>query len=299
MRRMPPITKFIIITNVGIDLSIFLAAWGDTGLILSIYETFGLVPSSFLAGAVWQPITSMFLHSPSFHFHLLINMIGIWSFGTFLEKNIGSVHYIWLYFVSGLSGALLVVIGPFLFGSMEATVRPTVGASGALMGLLGSMAVFHPRSSLLVFFFPVKARTAAIALGIGSLLLAIFDSNSAISHLGHLGGVLGGVLYSKLLLSSLSPSASSPGASSPKNSPRAGPTAYKKRTGREKNEQIFEQIFEQLHKSFREPLSKGQKSRHEKIINPRPEDLQEDDPSPNSPPKHLIYDPLTGRFYYK
>ena len=197
---MPLITRSLLLLNVGIYLYLTFIGFADDERIRSIYEDFGLVPLSFLEGSFWQPLSSMFLHFPYFPLHLFVNMLGLWSFGSFLEKAIGPVRFLWLYLIAGLFGSLFVVFIPYALDLYESMTRPTVGASGALMGLLGAVAVLCPRAKLFLLLFPMRARTAALILAIASLLMAILDSNSFISHNGHLGGILAGFFYAKFAL---------------------------------------------------------------------------------------------------
>lgn len=196
--RSPKVTKFLILLNFSIHF--FVLFYGfyvkkDPLWLQDFYYRFGLVPVEFWNGAFWQPFTSLFLHSfYGFSLHLLVNMMALWSLGAAMEMTIGSVAFAWLYTVSGLFGSLMVV----LFQSD--TVVPTIGASGAVMGLLASLSLFYPNSMLMVFFIPMKARTAALIFGLGSLLLAFFDNTTNLSHWGHFGGFLGGFLYTKLAL---------------------------------------------------------------------------------------------------
>ena len=193
-QRMPPVTRAILRINIAVFLGTFLLlfflpqeAW------LGLQRNLGLIPQEFVAGKFWQPLTSMFMHGG--FIHLAINMLGVWSIGYFLEKSIGSPRYLQLYLVSGLTGALAVI------WLQWDTNIPTVGASGALTGLLGAIAVLTPNTRLLVFFFPVRARNAAIGFGVISLLLAVTDSMGGVSHWGHLGGLVGGWLYTTFALS--------------------------------------------------------------------------------------------------
>ena len=189
--------RFVIINIVIYFLMGFLAfpLSGYMG-IENIFTNFGLVPAKFWNGALWQPLTSMFLHGSLLH--LFMNMIALWSIGSMLELDLGSKKFVHLYIFSGLFGALFVVL--FQYGS----IIPTVGASGAITGLLGALAILHPDTSLLFFIFPVRARTAAVFLGIISFIFAAFDPTSQISHLGHLGGLIGGLIYTKYILSEYS-----------------------------------------------------------------------------------------------
>ncbi len=180
---MPPVTKTLLIANVGVFAFTILLG----PLAGAFIHTFGLLPADLWNGAFWQPFTSMFLHG-SF-MHILMNMIALWSLGIMLERKIGSRAFAVLYAVSGLTGALFV--GVF----QSDLLVPTVGASGAIAGMLGAIAILFPETQLLLFVFPVKARTAAILFGGVSVLFSLIDAASNISHLGHLGGLVGGVVY--------------------------------------------------------------------------------------------------------
>ena len=193
------VTRVLLFINIAVHFVVFFS-YSKEESIYSIYEVFGLVPSTFLEGYFWQPITSMFLHSYGFPLHLAFNMIGLWSFGNSLEKQISSTRFFWLYAISGLVASLFVIFIPYYFGLDEAMVRPTVGASGALIGILGALAVIYPKSKILFIVFPMSVRTAAFILGIGSFLMIIFSNNSYLSHSGHLGGLIGGILYAKFVI---------------------------------------------------------------------------------------------------
>ncbi len=169
--------------------------------IADIYANYGLVPNQLIyEGAIWQIITSMFIHSQGFIFHILFNMIALWSLGNFIEKKIGSQTFFWLYFISGITSGIFIVGVPWVFNWVEMMNRSTIGASGAILGLLGALYVLAPNSRLLVFFFPMKVKTAVFLIGGISLILIFFDQNSIISHLGHLGGIIGGIFYTRIIV---------------------------------------------------------------------------------------------------
>ena len=134
----PIITRILILINIIVHVVVSLIGFEDEAKVNQIYQKFGLVPISFIEGNFFQPFTSLFLHYPYFPLHILLNMIGLWSFGGMLERQIGHLRFFWLYLISGLFSSLFVIIIPFLFGSYQDLSRPTVGASGALMGLLGA-----------------------------------------------------------------------------------------------------------------------------------------------------------------
>jgi membrane associated rhomboid family serine protease len=126
-------------------------------------------------GEWWRLVTSMFLHYGPFH--LLLNMLALYWFGSLLEQRIGSGRFLMLYFVSGLAGAAGALIA--------APTTPTVGASGAIFGILGAGLVLEQQRDY-VF--------GGSALGIIVINLVLTFSIPNISIGGHIGGLLGGIV---------------------------------------------------------------------------------------------------------
>lgn len=330
---MPPVTRALLLINVGAYLLINLIAplVGGEETFGALIHTFGLKPSAFWQGAFWQPLTSMFLHASLFH--IFANMLGVWSIGSMLERGVGSNRYLWLYMISGLAGALLVL------GSDPSATRPTIGASGAVLGLLGAIAVLSPNSMLLFLIFPVRARTAAILIGVGSLLMEYSGSLGTISHLGHLGGLIGGYLYTRFALSAgdaqermyQAGRGSSPGGQGfgsifrgrgpgPARGPFAGGGATGQSPGNEPRGAREEMMLRMMEQMLRGQQSGGASATgqtpREKVINPLPQDDSPGGPSRTAPGssstesgsgpsgqgagKRVIYfDPITGRFQVK
>ena len=124
--------------------------------LLSIYgerfflDNIAITPSLILAGTnFWTFITSMFSHI-SF-FHIFVNMFSLFFVGNFLEKIIGRVRFIWVYLVSGLIGGIFFVLSGMIFSNN----LPGVGASGAIFGLLGVLAVLVPYSKIYLIVGPL------------------------------------------------------------------------------------------------------------------------------------------------
>ena len=126
-------------------------------IVLGIYgadflvNNFALTPSLILSGkTIWTFLTSMFMHG-SF-FHIFANMFSLFFVGTFLEKIIGRKRFFGVYFVAGLVGGLFYVISTLIFGGVDV---PAVGASGAIFGLLGVLAVLVPKSKIYLIVGPL------------------------------------------------------------------------------------------------------------------------------------------------
>jgi membrane associated rhomboid family serine protease len=128
----------------------------------------------------WTLVTYMFLHGGIGH--LFFNMIGLFFFGPRLESRLGGRDFLWLYFLSGMGGAL----GSIIF----ATAYPVVGASGGVYGVLLGYALFWPREKIYIYgIIPVEAWLLASLLVFGSLYSGISGSNSGTAHFAHLGGL--------------------------------------------------------------------------------------------------------------
>ncbi len=138
---------------------------------------------------VWQLITYQFMHG-SFT-HILFNMFALWMFGIEIENLWGSKKFIYYYLLCGVvAGLFQIFLTPLLTG----LVGPTIGASGAIYGVLIAFGVIFPnRYIFLYFFIPVKAKYLITFL----ILIEFFaiSPGSNIAHLAHLGGALAGFIY--------------------------------------------------------------------------------------------------------
>jgi len=152
----------------------------------------GLTPSLvWHRGQVWQLVTYMFLHA-SF-WHLAINMFVLWMFGTELERTWGTLQFMKYYFLTGIGAGVLSLI------TTPGSTIPTVGASGAIFGLLVAYAMIYPnRLIYLWFFIPIKAKYLALMLGVFELLATMQLARDGVAHWAHLGGMLVGFLYLKI-----------------------------------------------------------------------------------------------------
>lgn len=136
----------------------------------------------------WTVVTYMFLHADLGH--LFFNMIGLFFFGPRLEGRLEARSFLWLYFISGIGGAL--------FQTIFASAAPMVGASGAIFGLLTAYAYFWPRDKILVMFVIPMEIWLAVSLYVAYSLFAGMGSTSGgIAHFAHLGGAAIGFGYLK------------------------------------------------------------------------------------------------------
>jgi len=109
-----------------------------------------LTPSLILSGkCLWTLVTSMFLHAG--FFHLFANMFSLFFIGNFLENLIGKKRFLWTYILAGLVGGVFFVLASLVFGGIDV---PAVGASGAIFGLLGVLAVLVPYSKIYLILGP-------------------------------------------------------------------------------------------------------------------------------------------------
>lgn len=138
----------------------------------------------------WQVVTYAFMHQSTTH--LLVNMFGLWMFGSELERLWGVKRYLQFLLASVLAAAMvqlaLAVILDWNAGS--------VGASGGLFGLLLAFAMTFPNLVITPLLppIPMKAKYYVAIYGAVELVLGIYDPRSGVGHFGHLGGMLGGWL---------------------------------------------------------------------------------------------------------
>jgi membrane associated rhomboid family serine protease len=189
-----PAVKTIIIANVAV----FLLTFALPGLVIPL---FGLSPADVIErGRIWQLATYLFVHSPSSLMHIVFNMLAVWMFGVDLERRWGTIGFTKFYFVCGVGAALctvLVSLAPYDWAA-DTYQSATIGASGAVYGLLMAWALLFPyREILFMFIFPLQARMFVLIVGAIAFLSAVGSSGTGVSNLAHLGGLLAGWFYLK------------------------------------------------------------------------------------------------------
>jgi rhomboid family protein len=184
-----PAVKYLIIANVAM----FLFSLLYTPIIVQL----GLVPVSVVEHyTIWQFVTYMFLHGSILH--IVFNMLALWMFGTDLERGWGTRFFLKYYFVTGVGAAALTVafaLLPWSFGArMYNSV--TIGASGAIYGLLLAYALYFPDRPIYIYaIFPIRAKYFVMIFGAIAFLSSITEAGGGVSHTAHLGGLAIGYLY--------------------------------------------------------------------------------------------------------
>lgn len=179
---MPPVTQSLIIANVAVFL---LEMAGGAPLM----QWFALWPgSNFMP---WQIVTYAFLHGGVGH--IFFNMLGLYMFGSDIERLFGSRFYLAYYFASVIAAALCHLL---ITGLMGSPPLPTVGASGGIYGLLLAFGWYFPQRRVVLLFppIPMAARTFVVVFGALELFLGVTGTVAGVAHFAHLGGMLGGWL---------------------------------------------------------------------------------------------------------
>lgn len=219
----PPIVKNLIIINALVWVAESFIGSHITEMMMNNFALHSMYSSHFKP---WQILTYMFMHSPfdgkindMGTLHILLNMLGLWMFGSQLEISFGAKRFLLFYLVCGI-GAGLIYLGYLQFDLHDIAqqyhnmkVSPfadaadlqqfndiidqtIIGASGAIYGILAAFGYLFPNAYLLIYFIiPLKAKWAVIALLAYELYSVIFPSvGDDVGHVAHLGGALVGFL---------------------------------------------------------------------------------------------------------
>ncbi len=176
-----------------------------------MYETFSLFYPTSPFFHWWQPLTHMFMHGG--FWHLFFNMYTLYIFGSVLERVWGAKKFLVFYFVTGLGAALIHTgvewlemqswLAQAAEGSASAMasihalkMTPTVGASGAIYGVLMGYAMLYPDSIMTLIFPPIsmKAKWFVLIFAAIELLTGVTGTGGGIAHFAHLGGLVFGFL---------------------------------------------------------------------------------------------------------
>jgi membrane associated rhomboid family serine protease len=223
----PPVTKNLIIINVVMLLGSMLLSQMFR---FNLNGTLGMFYFQSPLFAPWQIVTHMFMHGGLGH--IFFNMYALWIFGKTLESVWGSKRFLIYYLATGLGAAFfhqlvnyiqfapdiaalkaaysvdiinkallneILQPGNQFFSIGKELVRPTVGASGAVYGVLLAFGMLFPNTPLFLMFIPIpiKAKWLVIGFGLLELYLGITQSGGNIAHFAHLGGMIFGFFLIK------------------------------------------------------------------------------------------------------
>lgn len=192
-RFFPKGMKFLLISTTGVFLlQLFLQLGlrvGNVYLYDVFFRFFALFPlgQGFL---VWQLVTYLFLHGG--FLHIFFNLLALWFFGVELENVWGTRRFLTYYFLCGIGAGLSNLLLTPLF----TIPAPTIGASGAIYGILLAFGMLFPNAPVFIYFlFPIKAKYfVAIFIGI-ELIYGVSGTENGVAHFAHLGGALVGFIY--------------------------------------------------------------------------------------------------------
>ena len=187
-QRITPIVLNLIIINVLVFIiqSMFDGKPSDNILDLKITRELALYPYHTIFFKPYQLVTHMFAHGSIFH--ILLNMYALWMIGTVLERVWGPKRFLIFYLVCGLAAGV---------AQMFLSNGPAIGASGAIMGLLGGFGYLFPNTQFFIIPFPFPIKAKYLVMIVAALdLYSEFTSGEGdnIAHFAHLGGLVMGLL---------------------------------------------------------------------------------------------------------
>jgi membrane associated rhomboid family serine protease len=195
----PPVTPQVIKNIMIANAVVFIAqTLMYDGMSLDPVATFGAVRPSdvWQRGMFWQPFTYMWLHSTQSLTHVLFNMFSLWMFGSTLATYWGDQRFLRYYLTCGFGAGFLIATMPYLsiiLGFPASIDTPTLGASGAVYGILLAFSFTWPERKIMLLFPPIPIK----ALWLIPLLFVMerLFGPPNVSTIGHLGGVIVGWMY--------------------------------------------------------------------------------------------------------
>lgn len=194
----PAIKVILIINAVLFIFSYVMESYLIEGFSISrfLYQYFALFPigdmNPYGSFYPWQLLTYQFMHANISH--IFFNLFSLWMFGPDVERAMGTKKFAWFYILCGIGAGLIQLLVMFII--KEGGI--TVGASGAIYGVLVAFAVFNPdrRVMIIPIPIPIRARTMVIMIIILDSFLGLTSSGN-VAHFAHLGGALFGFLLAK------------------------------------------------------------------------------------------------------
>jgi membrane associated rhomboid family serine protease len=223
---LPPVVKNLLIVNVLFYVATLVL--GKT-MQIDLTDYLGLHYFASPHFATYQFVSYMFMHNPADFSHILFNMFALWMFGTVLEQVWGPKKFLIYYMITGIGAGLIQLLviyiqvrnietslspdlidqvretgfqllqngqnfGDPLLGKLNALYNmSTMGASGAVFGLLLAFGMLFPNSLIYLYFFiPIKAKWFVIIYGAIELFSGVYNTGSNVAHFAHLGGMIFG-----------------------------------------------------------------------------------------------------------
>lgn len=196
--QIPTVTKNL----VAINILMFIATLINENFMVANFAMFYPASPFFKP---WQVLTHMFMHGG--FWHIFFNMYSLLMFGSILERSLGPKKYLIFYFVTGLGAVALHTVVEWMQARVfiangiaqayqQLLVTPTLGASGAIYGVLIGFAMLYPQARLILIFppIPVKAKWLVIIFAAIELVSGINGIQDGVAHFAHLGGMLFGWL---------------------------------------------------------------------------------------------------------
>jgi membrane associated rhomboid family serine protease len=136
---------------------------------------------------LWQFVTYTFLHSIHDPWHIVINMLALWMFGSQVERAMGTRKFLTMYFTAGVfAGVFCCIFTP---------ANPILGASGAIFAIEIAFAMFFPNATVIFFIFPIKAKYLVMIFAGITVFNCLMPTGGNVAHFAHLGGLFYGFLF--------------------------------------------------------------------------------------------------------
>ncbi len=191
--KMPPAVKYLLLANVICYVLSLMAPHVQYGGYSEsmLNALFGLFYVGSVNFAPYQFVTYMFLHGG--FSHLFFNMFALWMFGRVMEQVWGTKRFLLYYFVCGIGAGIVQEIGQL--AGLIPTYAMTIGASGAVYGMLLAFGMTFPNERLFIIPipFPIKAKYFVMFYALVEIIEG-FSARDGVAHFAHLGGMLFGLL---------------------------------------------------------------------------------------------------------
>ncbi len=175
----------VVLWLIGINTSVFIMCQIFPNLIY--YAS--LIPAYAVYGKMyWQFLTYQFIHAPNSIWHIALNMLALFLFGTPVEQKMGSKEFLLFYLMSGTLGGIISALLYISFGNAYIIL---LGASGAIFGISLAYAVLFPRAIIALWgILPMPAPVFVLGYALLSIVSMITGYGGGISHIGHLSGLV-------------------------------------------------------------------------------------------------------------